>query len=105
MRLLGYALLVIGFGAINWKTMHARDITLGVTYRHLQRIPQQGSYSRDDVVDAMSHAARDTWDRSTPWFYFRLRLFSLAEFCSILEQVGGELFTLQANNIRELGWV
>lgn len=70
MRLLGFALLVIGFAVMNWKTMQARDITLGVVSEQLHRMPQQESYSVEDVRLAMKRVARDTWDRTTSWFYF-----------------------------------
>ena len=70
MKFFGYTLLFVGFAAMNWKTLQAREIALSVVSEHMQRMPQQESYSREEVRQTLRGAVADTWGRSTPWFYF-----------------------------------
>jgi hypothetical protein len=86
MRLLGYALILIGFAAISWKVLHVREITIAVTAESLQRIPEQESYDRTDLKSAAFQASRDTWSASVPglWQW------------SILIVAGGILLDLRA---------
>jgi hypothetical protein len=68
MRILGYILLIIGFGAINWKVMQGRDIIYGAALEQPQGMAQQ-TYSSHDVQIALIRATHETWDRSAPWLY------------------------------------
>jgi len=90
MRILGYVLLIIGFGAINSKMGQARAIIYGVANEQLQEMPQQQTYSSHDVYVALNRATRDTWHRSVPWFYS----------CGTIIFIGGILLDLGARRRR-----
>jgi hypothetical protein len=70
MRNLGYILLIVGFIATNWKIMHARDIKYTVVSEELRRMPQQESYSREDVRKSLDSAVTDSWLSMSPWSFF-----------------------------------
>ena len=69
MRILGFILLVVGFAAMNWKTLDARDIIYRAATDEMQRMPQQESYAHNDVRLGMVRVAHDVWDRTTTTFY------------------------------------
>jgi hypothetical protein len=70
MRALGFILLIAGFAAMNWETLAARDIIYGAATDQMHRMPQQESYTREDVHLGVVRVAHDVWDRATPTFYF-----------------------------------
>lgn len=70
MRILGFTLLIVGFAAMNWKIMQARDIQYGAASDQMQRMSQQESYARKDVMIGMVRVASDVWDHTTLTFYF-----------------------------------
>jgi hypothetical protein len=65
MRLLGYTLLIIGFGVICWKNFQARDIIYGTALEQSQWLQQ---HSDEKIEIALIRATHETWDRSAPWF-------------------------------------
>jgi hypothetical protein len=69
MRLLGYALLVIGFAAINWKLVQVREIRTAIVLEQLPPSPRQETFSRDEMYNAVAIAAGKMADRTVDWLY------------------------------------
>ena len=77
MRLFGYILVFVGFAAVNWKILHARDITYSVELRQWQQIREQQPYTSESIQNALLRSAQETWDRSANWLYCSAALIVL----------------------------
>lgn len=76
MRNAALIVLLLGWGLMNWKLVHARDITSAALAEGLRYMPEQDSCPRKDVALGMIRAANSVWDRTaTPMWFFGLSMF------------------------------
>lgn len=66
-RIIGYCVLLLGLGCLSGRN-HPDNGTFKVWAIHqLESMPQQESYSRADMIDAIKKVASHSWDQaSTP---------------------------------------
>jgi len=62
MRLLGYILLIVGFVGLSLRLYARGGVTEAIAIHQFQSMPQQETYSRGDVIDAMKKVAAYSWD-------------------------------------------
>jgi hypothetical protein len=67
-RLLGYILLVVGLLSVCWKQTDARRIIYTTASEQSQRLPQQETFTRDEVHLAILNTSYSVWDSTSPWF-------------------------------------
>lgn len=61
-KILGYCLLIAGLACVSLPIVPSGGTFKALAIRQLQSMPQQESYSRADVIDAMKNVAGHTWN-------------------------------------------